>query len=686
MPEIKLRVLTDAHGGSREKLFPAGRLVVGRRGDCDFVVDPRHTLASGQHVAIDWVAGHLVIEDLDSTNGTSLNGQPLAGRVQLQPTDRFEVGPGGPELSAELVGASVDLVDTFDSGQYDLDQTMEQPPEADHDLEEPAPTEPFAPAPSGAVETPPSVFPGSASVTEKMQRPELPRRSPDSASLPRTGEKGSVGVHTMTEMVKAVAKRERRRAYAVGVLALGVGAAGFYFLRGDSADRRDVTTAPPEPSVASAKPAGEERAADQGFQSVLAAVGDSVYVVIRRSEQDGDRSRIREASSGTAWSIEAGALATNGHVADLFSDLEPGETLVARSNAQPPVDLRITGVRIHPGYAGFSSMIDRIRPFDTSTGEVLDLPPAYDVALLEIHPDDIASQAPPLTIASEERLYGLQAGQEIAFVGFPAEGLVRGGTDLTRPSAKTAVGSINRVIDPFFGRAESVSLAHCLEYNIEVVGGASGSPIVDSRGEVVGLINAGDVLSETVNGRVGTGGTSYGPRADTLRVLVDGTADAEWAELSPRIRERMLEIFRRGASESEEHAGSVGKEILRTVAADAGIHTEGDFRWTYEGQVKIEGAGATAAATLQVPAGDPGLRAIIAVAQGAPLALRLEGSGRGDRDKLVARAGNDTKASTVDARVLGLDVAGQSIRLDVRAEADEYFAPAEVAVYVLRLD
>lgn len=672
MQEIRVQLRSTLDSAGVHQVFPAGRIIVGRRLDCDLVLDPRHALASGRHLAIEYDGVNVVVEDLDSTNGTLVNGAKITGRLAIEPNDQVFIGKGGPVLLAELVGTEIDLLDTIDGDGLDLATTL---PGAVSLADAPAP---IVEDSLDIEATKPLSFEGPPAAIQ----PPAPR--PVSRG-PAAQEKKPVGLRTMGSMVQAAAKRERRLAVVLVLLIIAFGAATAYFLSREAkgaAEREDIRTTTDH----LAADAERDRPEVDDFQAVLESVADSVYVVIKRTERAGDSTRIVESGSGTAFSIDEGYLGTNGHVADRFASLAPGETLIARSNALPPVDLRIVGVKMHPGYAGFSDLIARIRPYDKSSSEVLTLPPAYDVALFEIHPDDIAKQAKPLPLASDERVYALRSGQPVAFVGFPAEGLIRGGTDLVRPSAKTALGSINRVIDPFFGRPEDASLAHCVEYNIEVVGGASGSPIVNGRGEVVGLINAGDVISETDSARVGIGGTSYGPRADTIRTLVDGQAGAAWAKLRPGILARMLQIFEDGSGEVEEHAGQVGTKDLKIAAASIDLPTDGPYSWTYKGKVEFKKPGLPGREFLVIPTGDKGLRAIVAVAKGVPIGFQMKGSGRQDRERLIDRFRPDEPISTVDVRLINPNVSGESLRIEFVSVADEFFEPGQVSVFVLRVD
>ena len=68
----------------------APKLVLGRDQLCDLTL--RAGGVSRQHAEIEWTGDAFVLRDLDSRNGTSLAGMPLAGRVPLVGTGRFGLG------------------------------------------------------------------------------------------------------------------------------------------------------------------------------------------------------------------------------------------------------------------------------------------------------------------------------------------------------------------------------------------------------------------------------------------------------------------------------------------------------------------------------------------------------------------------------------------------------------------
>jgi pSer/pThr/pTyr-binding forkhead associated (FHA) protein len=60
-------------------------MVVGRGEDCDLVI--RHGVVSRRHARINLVEGVPWVEDLGSTNGTRVNGEPVRSATRLKPSD-----------------------------------------------------------------------------------------------------------------------------------------------------------------------------------------------------------------------------------------------------------------------------------------------------------------------------------------------------------------------------------------------------------------------------------------------------------------------------------------------------------------------------------------------------------------------------------------------------------------------
>ena len=75
--------------GDRVREFTRGRVILGRAKDVDFRIDDPNV--SRRHAVIYWADGDLVVEDLDSTNGTMVNGYPVTSTV-LKPGDVLVIG------------------------------------------------------------------------------------------------------------------------------------------------------------------------------------------------------------------------------------------------------------------------------------------------------------------------------------------------------------------------------------------------------------------------------------------------------------------------------------------------------------------------------------------------------------------------------------------------------------------
>ncbi len=287
------------------------------------------------------------------------------------------------------------------------------------------------------------------------------------------------------------------------------------------------------------------------FARVFESARRSVYLVAER---------IRKGSSevvmplATAWVAGDGIVATNAHVAEGFDPTSLGGSLFLRSCADPPVDVRVRSARLHPGYAVFSAIVNGTdghpRAFDAGAAEFLAMLPACDVALLEVDTEERAKLGPPLAIAPDAVLRTLAHGEPLGFIGFPSEGLIRGGTDADRPQPTAQTGSVTAVTDFFLSRSVPEA-AQLVQFSMSAAGGASGSPVLNRAGQVVAVLSGGN--SVTLGGgipRLPVGGVNYGQRADLLRELLDGGDEALSAihdRRSADWRRQHAAIFAKGA-------------------------------------------------------------------------------------------------------------------------------------------
>ena len=72
------------------RILPGNIRTIGRATGANFIVDAH--LVSRVHCQLTAGATELEVKDLDSTNGTFVNGQRISGTARLQAGDRLGVG------------------------------------------------------------------------------------------------------------------------------------------------------------------------------------------------------------------------------------------------------------------------------------------------------------------------------------------------------------------------------------------------------------------------------------------------------------------------------------------------------------------------------------------------------------------------------------------------------------------
>jgi hypothetical protein len=113
---------------------------------------------------------------------------------------------------------------------------------------------------------------------------------------------------------------------------------------------------------------------------------------------------------------------------------------------------------------------------------------AYDVGILEVE-----QEAPVhFVMAGGAELDRLMAGQRLAYLGFPVESLLGDNVNLAHPIASMQSGIVVAVSDFRYGDSGSAG-NWLLRHNLPAAGGASGSPLFDPDGRVVGILSAGNI-------------------------------------------------------------------------------------------------------------------------------------------------------------------------------------------------
>jgi pSer/pThr/pTyr-binding forkhead associated (FHA) protein len=88
--EVRL-VVEKGMTRKRAVRLPSARTVVGRRHGCHLRIPAAEV--SRQHCELTVQDGCVYVKDLDSINGTFINGQRIVGKQLVRPGDRLEIGP-----------------------------------------------------------------------------------------------------------------------------------------------------------------------------------------------------------------------------------------------------------------------------------------------------------------------------------------------------------------------------------------------------------------------------------------------------------------------------------------------------------------------------------------------------------------------------------------------------------------
>jgi len=119
---MNVRLVVFREGRKTGPVFPLhkDRVTLGRSTACDIRIPSAEV--SRKHCRLTWRNEHLTAEDLDSANGTLLNGAPLTQAQVLQSGDCLEVGPIAflVEYGAPLEVEALDEADLVED-DYDVE-------------------------------------------------------------------------------------------------------------------------------------------------------------------------------------------------------------------------------------------------------------------------------------------------------------------------------------------------------------------------------------------------------------------------------------------------------------------------------------------------------------------------------------------------------------------------------------
>lgn len=332
------------------------------------------------------------------------------------------------------------------------------------------------------------------------------------AELPDTGQQTKV--KSWREQMAETRGLAFAGSGALAVLLLAF--VGYFLLRTTSLEQQ----------IANANAAASELAQQQFSQATKDKLLSAVYLVAK--DEDG-----KPRAEGTAWAFIADKsaaepkvlFATNAHVTEAIKGHEHEFYLIAPDGKR----IDIAGVVSHPGYLAFGKYKTTLGTTRWGNFTPLDLINEYDVGIIETKtplPTDGV-----LDLATEDEVERLKPGTNVASVGFPSEGLA-GSETADKAPATLHFGEISALTDVFMCRA-APGHRLLLQHSVPVTGGASGSPLVEPDGEVIGIVNGGNTTvfkdtKDAVNAKVRLPSAAlinFAQRIDLLRDLAQGAAD-----------------------------------------------------------------------------------------------------------------------------------------------------------------
>lgn len=102
--QVKFKLLKGSHAGKEVKL-PTPKCLIGRNDDCH--LKPQSEAVSRRHCVIITTDSEVMIRDLNSRNGTHVNGEKITGDTVLLNGDIVKVGPLEFEMLIEHTAARV---------------------------------------------------------------------------------------------------------------------------------------------------------------------------------------------------------------------------------------------------------------------------------------------------------------------------------------------------------------------------------------------------------------------------------------------------------------------------------------------------------------------------------------------------------------------------------------------------
>jgi hypothetical protein len=253
--------------------------------------------------------------------------------------------------------------------------------------------------------------------------------------------------------------------------------------------------------------------------AVIARTQQSVYLLVVKEGNS-------ERALATAWVYSPTELATNAHVVESINQaIKDKGVVVARRTHGDFADLPIASVAAHPAYTAYRRTWYWLTPSRRDAAgrlQPIGYAPSYDVGLLTVA--EGATLDAPLPRADAAALGDLGPQTPLVYVGFPSEGLLE--QNLHRPVPISQQGFLSGFETPTRTRVTSPDGATVLVHSIPATGGASGGPVIDARGRVVGLMNGINTIVQGTGERAPNAvQVNFAQRVDLLDEVATTTDD-----------------------------------------------------------------------------------------------------------------------------------------------------------------
>jgi S1-C subfamily serine protease len=111
--KLVVEIVGGARRGRRLEFADPPALKFGRHPSCDVAFDPELDRdASARHAELRREGALYCLYDLDSANGTAVDGRPVRGRTPVAPGAEIEFGVGGPRCRVHYVGVAATVPPT----------------------------------------------------------------------------------------------------------------------------------------------------------------------------------------------------------------------------------------------------------------------------------------------------------------------------------------------------------------------------------------------------------------------------------------------------------------------------------------------------------------------------------------------------------------------------------------------